>query len=129
MQKLSAEQLHALAIVGKQAAKVRKELKPVDYAVDFTVHVSGTLNVSGDQIVSSTSTPSTVTIAALLLGQFGPKKRKQLIEAIAAGTHDALAIDEELRELAQNLIQSLTKSTGTTTRKGSVAGKLVAELQ
>lgn len=124
---LTPQQLTALAVLGKGASKVRKELAVTGYDLDFTIHVSGTLTVSGDTTVSAASKPSAETIAAVLLGTYGPRKRIALVAQLATADHSAVVVDDELRELAAKLVESLT-TRKPSVRAGAVSGSLNAEL-
>lgn len=127
MNNLTPEQLHALAIVGKEASKVRGKLSVDAHELDFSVNICGTLHVSGDQTATVTSKPTAVDIAALLLGTYGPIKRKTIVADIIAG-NKADGINDNLRELANELLNGLASSK-TQQRRGAVTGKITASVE
>ncbi len=120
IQKLTAPQLHALACLAKDAAKVRGKLAVRSYDVDFGVQITGTLNVAGDATCTLTKKPAAERILAAILETYGPRKRIEIAEAITADKLEQ--VDEASVQLVTDLINRLaTKSTST--RRGAVAGQ------
>lgn len=122
MSDLTPAQLHALQLIAKPAKGVRSKLSAGPHDVDFGLQINGTVHVSGNQSITVSSKPDAVTVAALILGTYGPRKRRQIVADLIAGDH-AGAVDDGLRELAGEMILGLT-STKPGSRIGSVSGKL-----
>lgn len=119
--KLTPAQLHAVALVAKDASKVRDKLTPGEYSVDFGVQITGTLKVGDVQGFTSSAKPDAIDVIAALLMSFGPKKRFTIAESITAELLDA--VDDESRTAAKDIFTRLaTPISGE--RRGSVAGKL-----
>ncbi len=119
LQQLTAPQLHALACIPKDAAKVRGKLAVRSYDVDFGVQITGTLNVAGNATCTITKKPSAERILAAILATYGPRKRLEIADAITADKLEL--VDESTLTLVTHLINRLaTKSTSV--RRGAVAG-------
>ena len=123
MNTLSPIQLHALQRLAKDAGKVRGKLTVGTHDVDFGVQVNGSITVSGDQAFQSTSKPDAVTIAAILLGTYGVRKRKSIVAQLLDSSGIESAVNDDLRTLATELIDGLASSKQST-RRGSVTGEL-----
>ena len=124
---LSPQQLHALAKCGKQAEKVRDELKAGHtYRIDFVVRVKGNLSVGERQPTTFSNSVDPAQLLAAVLEQLGPRKRVSVVSAIIAakGMPD---VSEEATKQAERLIRETTTSTAGK-KRGNVTGKLTAEL-
>lgn len=124
---LTPEQLHALAVAGKPAKKVRGQLKAGQtYEIDALVRIKGQLSVGHPQPYSeATSTPAQLLLAAVL-AQFGPRKRIAIVDRILAtiaADAGAVNVDNKSLQQAERLIRETTTQTPKT-KNGNVTGKL-----
>ncbi|MEP0344345.1 hypothetical protein [Rhodopirellula bahusiensis] len=126
---LTPQQLHALAVAAKPAGKVRDKL--VDgkkCRIDFTVRVHGELIVNNGTTHAGSSAAPSIDLLAGVLAEFGPRKRKAVVDAILKDRSEkGYKIDEAATEQAQRLIES-TKTATTVKKRGAVTGKLNLEL-
>ena len=126
---LQPHELYAFAKLGdtdnaelKKARKVLRDGKK--YPLDFTIHVHGELTVGHASSATFGKQLSATILAAMLLEQFGPRKRKQIAKQIAASVNDpeivlADIVDADAIATAEQLVADTTeKSAGT--RKGAV---------
>lgn len=127
---LSPEQLHALAVAGKPAAKVRDQLQPGDYQIDALVRIKGQLQVGHPQPCSSSSSVPAPLLLAAVLSQFGPRKRIAIVDQILAtiaADAGAVNVDNKSLQQAERLIRETTTQTPKT-KNGNVTGKLDVSL-
>ncbi len=122
-QNLTPEQLHALAVVGREATKFRKQLKPGTYHQDFTVRIHGDLAVAADALGSTSTKPGLQQLVEALISRLPKSRRAEIVdELIAAGQKSLGPANEATKELADRLISGLTaKISGMKT--GSVTGE------
>lgn len=126
---LTPQQLHALALAAKPAGKVRDQLvEGKKSRIDFTVRVHGELVVNNSVTQASSSAAPSIDLLAGVLAEFGPRKRKAVVDAILkARSEKGYKIDEAATEQAKRLVES-TKTSKTVTKRGAVTGKLQLEL-
>ncbi|MGE0605531.1 MAG: hypothetical protein AB7O62_00290 [Pirellulales bacterium] len=80
---LNALELHALAHLGKGAAKVRDALEVGDaQPVDFCLRVSGAVNVGEGQTQGRTCTPKPLTMLALVLAALKPEELQRVTKQV-----------------------------------------------
>lgn len=127
---LTPEQLHALAVAGKPAAKVRDQLQPGDYQIDALVRIKGQLSVGHPQPCTSLSGMPASLLLGAVLAQFGPRKRiaivDQILKAIEAEAGSVVCDNKSLQQ-AERLIRETTTQTPKT-KNGNVTGKLDVSL-
>lgn len=110
------------------------------YAIDFGVRVSGELIVGHDSSYMGNQVPKSIELVRLLLAQFGPRKRVDIVaeivadvlrqRSVAAVQQDggpACGENDELTQLAQHLIDSLT-TVAPQSRRGAVTGAVAVSL-
>lgn len=135
---LLPHQLMALTRIATEAkVKVaRKQLvEGSTYPIDFGLRITGDMLVGLGSEYPTAVKPSPVDLVALLLAELGPRVRVKLVDRLtAAGVAGMKKTvtpgdkpDAELISLAERLIEGLT-ATGTGQRRGSVTGKLEAEV-
>jgi hypothetical protein len=139
---LSGVELHALAIVGKEAKKWRDVLEPgPGQAIDLVVRITGHVDVAQDQTATVKLKPELELVLAHVLGALGKKTRQLALDTLVAAfvvkkkpkkavgkkPTDLIAATAEppagMRALALSTIELLTRSTKQT-RAGNVSGRL-----
>jgi hypothetical protein len=128
MNELLPEQLIAISKIGSEAKlkEARKLLKDGrEYSIDFGLRLQGKLNVAARQGCQFSTKPTAVQLVAMLLAEFGPKKRVAIVEGILGNRTVALVKDREpaLQLLAERLITGLTLTV-----PGSKNGNVTADI-
>lgn len=126
---MTPEQLHALMLAAKPAGGTRDKLVAGRKTpIDFTVRVHGELIVNHASTYVSNNAVPVAELLAGVLAEFGPRKRKSIVDAIvAARSVEGYTVDPKANEQAQRLIaETTTKNTGE--RRGAVTGKIEATL-
>lgn len=125
----SPAELHALAIVGKDAKKWRDSLTPGSYPVDLIVRLDGTVEVGEDQSRVEREEPKLKDVLAYAFGFLGAKTRAKLAKAIvdhfSASNQSAAGKppQAEILGLATTVVEQCIRRTPKTIR-GNVTGKL-----
>ena len=129
-------ELHALAVAGKPAEKVRDRLEPI-VAAPIALHLflSGAISVGAEQSFETTSKPSLATLFALLLDQIRDdnlrllrslqKIEERYADFLAGGAEPAPT--PEAKVVAEDLVARLSRKT-VSIRRGSVTGTISAEI-
>lgn len=119
MSDLSPPQLHALRVIAKDADAVRDKLSaPHKYRLDFGLQIRGSLTVGDVTPTIRSSKPDSEKLLAMLLDQFGPRKRRAVVDELIGSFRGA----KPDRELAADLVRALTTSFPVK-RRGNVVGK------
>jgi hypothetical protein len=127
----SPAELHALAIVGKEAKKWRDSLTPGSYPVDLLVRLDGTVEVGEDQSRIETSKPELRDVLAYAFKLLGAKTRAKVAAAIVAhfsAANEGKAAEDcppkaEILGLATTVVEQCVQRSMKTVR-GNVTGKL-----
>jgi acylphosphatase len=139
---LSPIQLQALKVLAnnKSITESRDEVQPGEYAVDFTLRVSGTVKVAPDTEVAATVKMDTAEMLALLIekvanGDITKTKAKDAMALILELQREvdtlSKADKEKLTARGYDGAEKVYKAEqvavlGKSTRKGSVSGKVTA---
>lgn len=125
---LLPEQLIAVSKIGtetkiKEARKLLKDGR--EYSIDFGLRLKGKLNVAARQGCQYSTKPTSVQLVAMLLAEFGPKKRVSIVDGILGNRTVSLVKDRdpELLLLSERLINGLTLTV-----PGSKNGNVTADI-
>lgn len=134
----SPAELHAIAIVGKDAKRWRDSLTPGSYPVDLSIRIFGTLEVGEDQHSSEKDTPDLKAVLAYTLQFLGAKTRARLAAALVdhftAANHKPAPKEgdkpyeprAEILGLATTVIEQCT-TRALKEKRGNVTGKIAVE--
>lgn len=123
---LSALEMQAVAILGKEAKKTRGVLLTgPDQKVDVLVRLWGTVDVADSQTATVKSTPSLLELLTFIFGQLGPKTRETTRGALVAAFKDGQkpVVDPSDQAFAQAALDLVT-SYEQQSRNGNVTGRL-----
>lgn len=126
---LTAEQLHAIAVAAKPAAATRNQLvEGSKVKIDFKIHLTGELIINHGGECQQTSNAPAIDLIAALLAEFGPRKRKSIVEQIVADRmKKGYAVDAAAKEQAQRLLTNAA-TVSMVSRRGAVTGQISAAL-
>lgn len=116
----------------KTTKQAREQLKTgQQYDVDFGLRITGQLTVLPDTEFSQAKAPSQNVLLQILLSEFGPKKRVQVVERLCSAGLESLIqrMDGQpnLPLLADQLVTGLSQPQSVK-RRGSVTGAVLASL-
>jgi hypothetical protein len=119
----------ALAIAGKQAKRRRSLLEPgMAQPIDLIVHLSGHVDVAGDQTGSVKTAPEAEEVLTIVFAHLGPGTRQKVFDALVADfpKRESIAFPEEATHLAETAVAALTVSREQP-RAGNVTGQVSVE--
>ena len=125
-------ELHALKILGKRAEKVRDKLCAASgQAVDFTVRVSGSIDVQADIEFDRDQKPDVADVLTIVLANVGPRIRNAVVDALSEAYSTLrrggeLELDQNELKHAQGLLQQWSWKAKKKQR-GGVVGSLKLE--
>lgn len=133
--RLTPLELHALKILSKAADKVRDELRQgTGQVVDFTVRITGAINVPPDNEFDRAVKPTAEDMLAIVLAAVGGRTQSTILRTLT-DAYGNLATDEERSRpvvpaealrTAQTALLACTIQR-TTTQRGGVVGSLKLE--
>ena len=125
-------ELHALNQVAKQATKVRDRLEPGQaQMVDFTVRITGAMNVGDSQSGKSAERLEAAKIVALVFAALGPRKMTDVIEhahrACTAFVNGGAEpeVDADCLARAEDLLKTISREV-VAPKRGNVTGAIKA---
>ena len=131
---LTPLELFALAKVPRNLDKLRPRLETADgQEVDFTVRISGHVNVAGEATSTSTERVGADQVLASVLAHISQRARKTLIEAVRGDFADYRTggeppeLPEYCVDLADDLLTAGARETNKP-KKGAVSAALAIEL-
>ncbi|HEV3020872.1 MAG TPA: hypothetical protein VGX76_00335 [Pirellulales bacterium] len=131
---LTPVELHAIAQVGKQAAKLRDRLAEENgQEVDVTVRISGAIHVAPGQTTTREEHPSAEALLAFLLSELNNSTRDRLAE-LARIAHVVWLtgggepeVTPAAQAAAQDFLRKVTRQANKHVR-GSVTGAITCKL-
>ncbi len=131
---LSPLEIFALSKAPRGLDKLRRRLAVANgQPVDFTVRVSGAVNVAADSSATVTESAGADQVLAAVLSQIKPRAQKELAECVRGlfaeyrRGGEAPAFGDEAVDLADDLLASAARQVNAS-RKGAVSGALSIEL-